>query len=97
MKPGDVFQILKKIPRGKVTTYKHLAKAVGSRPRAIGKMLNSNKNSDYPCYKVVKSDGSLGGYNSGIERKKELLEREGIRVEKGKIDLGEYFFAPKNK
>lgn len=85
--------LLRKIPKGKVTTYGALAKATGSSPRAIGQIMRNNPRPDlYPCYKVIKSDGSIGGYAGCIKgvkisKKVMLLKKDGIKIEKGKIDL----------
>ena len=73
--------LLKKIPCGKVTTYKELARVCGTSPRAIGRILAKNPDPvNYPCYKIVASDGRLCGYSGrgGLKRKAELLKREGI-------------------
>lgn len=82
LKASDVYDILLKIPEGKVTTYGDIAKALG-RPgasRAIGRILNKNPNPIVvPCHRVVMSDGSIGGYAFGKTRKKELLRKEGLR------------------
>src|SRR3989338_10963520 len=85
--------LLRKIPKGKVTTYDALAKATRSSPRAIGQIMRTNPRPDlYPCYKVVRSDGSIGGYagcikGGKISKKVALLKKDGIKIEKGKIDL----------
>lgn len=83
-----VLKKLTQVPRGKVTTYAELAWAVG-RPgaaRAVGNALNKNPHPvAVPCHRVVKSDGSLGGYALGIDKKIEILKREGVTVEKGRI------------
>lgn len=89
----EILKLLKKIPEDRVTTYKQLAKAADSHHRAVGKILNSNPDPErYPCYKVVKSDGSIGGYSGGKEKKRELLEEAGIEVSGGKVDLKRYLF-----
>lgn len=82
-------QLLRRIPKGKVTTYGALAKKIGVSPRAIGMMLKHNDPRAAPCYKVVKADGSLGGYNGpgGIKAKAKLLAKDGIKVERGRIDM----------
>lgn len=88
-----ILKLLLKIPEGKVTTYKELAEAAGSYPRAVGKVLNSNKETGkYPCYRVVRSDGSVGSYNRGKEEKKRLLERDGIEVKRGRVNLEDRLF-----
>lgn len=82
LKAGDVYDLLVRIPEGKITTYGDIAKALG-RPgasRAIGRILNKNPNPVVvPCHRVVMSNGSIGGYAFGIARKKELLAKEGLR------------------
>ena len=85
--------MLTKIPRGKVTTYKALAKATNSSPRAVGQIMRNNKHPElYPCYKVVKSSGEIGGYDGCVKgekvnRKIRLLKKDGVEILKGRIDL----------
>jgi methylated-DNA-[protein]-cysteine S-methyltransferase len=81
IKDNDVYELLLKIPAGKLSTCGDLAKALGkpSASRAIGRILAKNPNPIVvPCHRVVMSDGKLGGYAYGITRKRELLEKEGI-------------------
>ena len=81
IKDNDVYELLLKIPVGKLSTYGDLAKALGkpSASRAIGRILAKNPNPIVvPCHRVVMSDGKLGGYAYGNTRKRELLEKEGI-------------------
>ncbi len=83
-----VLSFLRQIPYGKITTYKHLAIALGDEisVRAVGEILNKNKYPNkYPCYKVILSNGEIGGYSLGIEEKKKRLEKEGIKIENGKV------------
>lgn len=73
---------VKKIPKGEVRTYKEIARAVG-RPdaaRAVGTALRKNADKAVPCHRVIRSDGSLGGYNGlrGGKSKKEILKSEGF-------------------
>lgn len=86
--------LLLKIPKGRVTTYGELARATGSSPRAIGQILKSNKEpKKYPCYKVVKSNGEIGGYSGNknkINQKIRLIEKDGIKVENCRINLRKY-------
>ena len=84
-----VYSILKELPVGKITTYGDLAKIVAGvqYSRLVGRFMRENKHPDIiPCYKVVKSDGTLGGYGLGLEKKIELLtKKDGIQVRNGKI------------
>ena len=81
LRASDVYDLLARIPEGKVTTYGDIAKALGSphSSRAVGRILNKNPNPIVvPCHRVVMSDGSIGGYAFGKARKKELLKKEGL-------------------
>lgn len=81
IKNEDVYDLLQKIPEGKVTTYGDLARALGnpSASRIIGRIVGQNPNPiRVPCHRVVMSDGKLGGYRYGTNKKKELLEKEGL-------------------
>ena len=89
----DLFKlqrILLRIPRGMVATYGGVAKAM-KRPKSaryIGFLLKSNPEPDkYPCYKVVKSDGAIGGYSgpSGTKEKIRRLRMEDVIIKKRKI------------
>lgn len=83
IKNEDVYELLRKIPEGKVTTYGDLAKALGnpSASRIIGRILGQNPNPIHvPCHRVVMSDGKLGGYANGTAKKKGLLEKEGLSI-----------------
>lgn len=78
-----VYKKLLEVPPGKVTTYKDLACAIGTRAyRAVGMALNKNPFAPkVPCHRVVNSDGSLGGFAAGCENKIKLLKREGVEVQ----------------
>src|SRR5919198_2195369 len=81
IKDSDVYDLLLKIPAGKVSTYGDLAKALGnpSASREIGRILGRNPNPiTVPCHRVVMSDGKVGGYAHGSDKKIKLLEEEGI-------------------
>ncbi len=82
-----VLQLCKKVPRGKVTTYGIIAQKLKTSPRAVGGALKRNKHPIViPCHRVVKSDGSLGGYTSEKYRKDDLLKKEGLKIKEGKIE-----------
>jgi methylated-DNA-[protein]-cysteine S-methyltransferase len=86
--------LLKKIPKGKVTTYKELARICGTSPRAIGRIMAQNPDPmTYPCYKVVSAKGDLCGYSGrgGVNRKKALLKSDGVCVKNGTI-AKEFFY-----
>ena len=78
-----VWKYLIKIPIGSVKTYSQVAKAIG-RPAAVRAVANAIARNPYPtdipCHRVIRSDGSLGGYSGkgGIKTKKKLLKNEGI-------------------
>lgn len=90
-----VLELASKIPRGKVTTYKELARALGS-PRAYRAVANAlarnPKPIKIPCHRVVRSDGGIGGYRLGVQRKVRLLAAEGVEVRNKKVDLAKYMF-----
>ena len=75
-----VYSIVKKIPKGKVMTYKQVARSAG-RPkafRAVGNILHNNPDlKNIPCHRVVRSDGKTGGYKYGTRKKRALLKKEG--------------------
>ncbi len=79
-----IYFIVSKIPEGKVMSYKGVAKALGVRAyRFVGNVMHNNTFHGYvPCHRVVKADGSLGGYSEGIKKKKELLLKEGVKFNK---------------
>jgi methylated-DNA-[protein]-cysteine S-methyltransferase len=73
-----VYDVVRKIPKGKVLTYKKVA-ALAGKPlafRAVGNILNKNLDKKIPCHRVIRSDGKMGGYNRGIKRKISLLKKE---------------------
>jgi methylated-DNA-[protein]-cysteine S-methyltransferase len=82
-----LYDLLKQIPKGKVTTYKALANQLKtSGYRAVGKIVGANPNAPkVPCHRVVKADGGISGYAFGVDKKIALLKAEGIEVKDGKI------------
>lgn len=77
-----VYAIVKKIPKGKVLTYKEVAKLAGSPLafRAVGNILNKNYDPGIPCHRVVRNDGKTGGYNRGAANKIKILKKEGAKI-----------------
>jgi len=77
----DVYNMLLTIPKRKVSTYGDLAKALGNpaASRHVGRILGNNPNPiKVPCHRVVMSNGKIGGYAFGTQKKKELLQNEGV-------------------
>lgn len=88
--------LLAKIPKGKVSTYGLLAKKLKIHPRYAGRLLSRNTDGvKYPCFKIIRSDGSLGGFTSknGLKDKIKRLEADGIEIKDNKIDLKKYLFT----
>lgn len=86
------YDLLVQVPSGKVTTYKHLAEALGTKAyRAVGNAMNKNPRAPIvPCHRVIKSDGSIGGFAFGQKKKISMLTTEGVIIHQGKIDLDRY-------
>lgn len=74
-----VLAVVKKIPKGKMVTYAFVANKAGSpgASRAVGSILKKNFDPDIPCHRVIRSDGSLGEYNRGVQEKERKLRFEG--------------------
>lgn len=70
---------MKTLKKGETTTYKFLAEKFGMSPRAVGQILKFNKDKSVPCYKVIHSDGKLGGYNGLLGKSKRNLLRNEIK------------------
>ena len=95
----QVYQLCKQVPQGKVTTYREIAQTLGIKGyQAIGQVLRCNSYAPIvPCHRVVKSDGSLGGFKGcmvgkEIVEKEMLLRKEGVTVTEGKVDLEKCLF-----
>lgn len=74
-----VWLALKEVPYGETKTYRWLAEKIGkpSACRAVGQALSRNPIPIvFPCHRIIESDGSIGGYSSGIDIKRRLLEFE---------------------
>lgn len=82
-----VYFALKKIPYGEICSYKGIAHSLNkpSASRAVGSALKSNPIPVLiPCHRVIKSDGSLGGFNSGVAWKKKLLALERVKIKENR-------------
>ena len=83
-----IFKKLLEVPKGQITTYGELAKAVGLKngQRAVGKIMNKNPYPVIiPCHRVVMSTGKIGGYAYGENVKTRMLNDEGVKIQNGKI------------
>jgi methylated-DNA-[protein]-cysteine S-methyltransferase len=78
---------IRQIPRGKVTTYSEVAKALNTKAiRAVGSAMKKNKDIPRtPCHRVIKTNGEIGEYIHGTEEKKRILKSEGLEIEGKKI------------
>lgn len=92
------YEIVRRVPKGKVTTYQAVANALGCKAyRAVGNAMNSNPYApEVPCHRVVKANGEVGGFARGNNAKIQLLRKEGIPVSRGRIpELKTYLAALK--
>ena len=81
-----VYNLCKKIPKGKVSTYKILANKLNIKAyRAVGNALNKNPYKNVPCHRIVGSYGDLIGFARGLKAKSRLLKKEGIKVKNNKV------------
>lgn len=79
----NVIRVVRAIPSGETMSYAQVAYRAG-RPgaaRAVGNMMKANRNPDVPCHRVIKSDGTLGGYNGNLGKKRDLLVAEGALMD----------------
>ncbi|MCD6654704.1 MAG: MGMT family protein [Sulfurovum sp.] len=88
------YALLTQIPKGKVTTYRAIAHALGCKAyRAVGHAMATNPNPvTVPCHRVIKSDGRVGGYAGGEDKKIALLKEEGIVITEKKVENFSYVF-----
>lgn len=87
-----VYEITNKIPKGKVATYKQVARLAGNpkAARAVGFFMKTNPDAPIiPCHRVVASNGQLTGYSGkgGLFRKRKMLLEEGIKFKGDIVDL----------
>ena len=95
MDKQKVYDFLTTIPKGKVVTYGQIAIYLGNKnlSRTVGNILHQNPDGEkYPCYKVVNAQGKLSCHYAfgGLEVQREKLQKDGIRVENDRVDLGMY-------
>ena len=85
----EVLKLVKQIPKGKLMTYGEIARELtGSvrAARAVGQAVATNPYPVVvPCHRVVRSDGDVGGYSLGVEKKIRLLSAEGVEIREGKV------------
>ena len=89
-----VYRAVKKVPRGKVSTYKNIAHLI-QRPnayRAVGRALHKNTSQDVPCHRIIKADGQVGGYRADTQRKIQKLRQEGVIIQSGKVNLKKFLW-----
>jgi deoxyribonuclease V len=90
------YDLVRQIPPGRVSTYGAVAQALGDKvaARAVGRMMNQNPDADdMPCFKIVHSDGRLGGFGLGIHDKIRRLQQDSISIFNGRIvDFENVFF-----
>ena len=83
--PEKVKNVVKFIPVGKTMTYKQVAHAAGNEKaaRAVANLMAQNYDLEIPCHRVIRSNGTLGGYNrGGIDKKRAILQKEGVDTTK---------------
>lgn len=88
-----VYEQVKKIPKGKVVTYKQIAQVTGLTPRVVGFALHANKNpKEIPCHRVVNIKGGLasGFAFGGKDLQGKILEAEGVEIASKGVDLSKY-------
>jgi methylated-DNA-[protein]-cysteine S-methyltransferase len=82
------YKLLSTVPEGKITTYKDLALALGTKAyRAVGNAMNKNPypRELVPCHRVINTDGRLGGYNGKTSEKIARLKAEGVSVSEERV------------
>ena len=94
-----VYEVVAKIPKGKVTTYGHIAEVCGikSSARTVGWALTGAKESGLPCHRVVNRQGLLTGkfHFGSSDLMEDLLRSEGIEFDdKGRVNLKKHLWIP---
>ena len=82
-----VYEVVRKIPKGEVLTYKKVAELAGNPKayRVVGNALNKNTNPKVPCHRVIRSNGKIGGFRGGRKKKTALLKKEGVVIRNWRI------------
>jgi len=83
-----IYQVVAKIPKGRVLSYKEVARRGGNAQacRVEGNIMNRHNIKGLPCHRVIRSDGRVGGYKWGTKKKIKRLQAEGVKISKdGKI------------
>ena len=90
-----VWALTARIPEGKVTTYREIARRLGTKAyRAVGNALNKNPYAPtVPCHRVVGANGALTGFAHGVAKKRAMLEREGVPISNDRVDLARCFVS----
>jgi methylated-DNA-[protein]-cysteine S-methyltransferase len=88
-----VWAMTARIPRGKVTTYGEIARALKCNgARAVGNALNKNPYAPgVPCHRVVGSTGALTGFAGGLTKKRAMLKAEGVEMKNDRVVLDNVF------
>ena len=83
-----VYEIVRRIPKGRVATYRAVARAIGKlhASRAVGNALNKNPRHNVPCHRVIRTDGKIGGFARGTRTKRNILLKEGVKISRGRVD-----------
>lgn len=93
-----VYRLVRKIPKGKVTTYGALGKALHMSPRSVGMALHLNPyEGDVPCHRVVNHEGRIapGFAFGGLGAQRKLLEKEGVEfTDETHVALSSHFYQP---
>ena len=90
-----VWALTARIPKGKVTTYGHIARHLGTNAyRAVGLAMNRNPYApDVPCHRVVGSQGALTGFAGGLPKKRAMLVAERVPMRNGRVVLDEVLYS----
>ena len=89
-----IYRATRAIPQGRVATYGDIARVIGRMRawRRVGTVLGQNRDPNTPCHRVVRADGTVGGFGlpGGSREKERRLRAEGVRIVGGRIQLAEF-------